>query len=164
VDSFGGVINWDDYSLNHIQDLSLTEKLKPGLEYAPGTAFYIHKKTLEKIGKMDTAFHTYWEDVDFSMRAHRDGIPIFRNPEAKLLHGIGKTCHKKPFYSLFLYQRNRLKFFERYLSPEEFSLAAEKIKPELENLYAQWSGRGDKNRVAMLEEIFSLYYGAAKNG
>jgi GT2 family glycosyltransferase len=109
---------------------------------------------------MDTTFHTYWEDVDFSMRAHRNDISIFRNPEAELLHGIGKTCHKKPYYSLFLYQRNRLKFFERYLSPEDFSQAREKIKPELENLYAQWSRKGDKNRIAMLEEIFSRYYGA----
>lgn len=95
--------------LNEITELSTNEKL-----YAPGTAFGITKNCFQKLNGFDETFHTYWEDVDLSLRAQQSGFKIAHTDQIILKHKIGKTCHKDRFYTLYLFQRNRRKLARKH--------------------------------------------------
>src|SRR5690606_2360973 len=74
--------------------------------YIPGTTFLAHQSAFEKVGGFDESLHTYWEDVDLSVRANRAGIHLGVAPQWEFLHKVGKTCHKDPFYTRHLFHRN----------------------------------------------------------
>jgi len=65
------------------------------------------QNTFEQLQGFDERFHTYWEDVDFSLRAHKKNISLGYCDKTIFRHKIGKTCHKDRFYTYELFQRNR---------------------------------------------------------
>src|SRR6185437_1526529 len=89
-------------------------RFHPNYFYVPGTAFWLDRKTWQTIGPFDESLHTYWEDVDFSARAHLHGAYVGVHPETAIVHSVGKTCHKLPFYTQYLFQRNRRVVSQRY--------------------------------------------------
>lgn len=112
IDSIAGALNIQTGQLKHLrklEDLKLSEKL-----YVPGTAFGIKRVLFNRLQGFDETFHTYWEDVDFSLRATQMGIQIHCSDQFQLLHKIGKTCHKDRFYTLYLFQRNRRKLMNKH--------------------------------------------------
>ena len=82
--------------------------------YAPGTAFLIHRKVFQDVGPFDETLHTYWEDVDFSVRCHQLGFAPQSIQGIELIHAGGKTTRKDRFYTNFLFQRNRQIVSMRY--------------------------------------------------
>lgn len=84
------------------------------IKYVPGTAFVLHKDLFVKTGGFDTSLFTYWEDVDFCMRLQKFGYKITIDPSWALRHYIGKTCHKNPLYTIYYYQRNRMRISKKY--------------------------------------------------
>lgn len=80
--------------------------------YVPGTAFFIHQNTWRVLKnhqplRLDENLHTYWEDVDYSVELQKLNHPVGWHSDCELKHGVGKTCHKDPFYTHFLFKRNR---------------------------------------------------------
>ncbi len=57
----------------------------------PGTASLLRKNVFEKIGGFDEDFVAYLEDIDFSLRAARQGYRGFYLPQAKSWHWGGAT-------------------------------------------------------------------------
>ncbi len=128
VDSLGGALTLSRGHLYHIKDDPTFQKLKlkskgqsrnsflfhEDLLYVPGTAFLIDKETFEKADGFDARLGTYWEDVDFSLKLQQKGLNIETFPELKVLHKVGKTCHKDTYYSTFLFQRNRFLISWKY--------------------------------------------------
>jgi GT2 family glycosyltransferase len=113
VDSLGGVFNPARLQLRHQRES--THALNANeFFYVPGTAFLIHKNVWADVGSFDESLHTYWEDVDFSVRAATRGHPTQPLPTVVLEHGIGKTCHGDPFYSTYLFHRNRYRVSKKY--------------------------------------------------
>jgi GT2 family glycosyltransferase len=88
--------------------------------YVPGTAFLLDRESWQKLAHdgraFDESLHTYWEDVDLSMRAHAEKVKVAPWPAVQLLHKVGKTCHRNPFYTRFLFQRNRRIVSRRYVA------------------------------------------------
>ncbi len=115
VDSVMGSVDTRTARLQHLREMA-QPALMPSRElyYAPGTAFGMTRLCFETMGGFDESFHTYWEDVNFGVRAMKAGFPITHEPTFKLLHKIGKTCHKDRFYTLYLFQRNRRKFMTKH--------------------------------------------------
>lgn len=112
VDSVIGAIDLKKGHLSHIKDLS---HLKPKqTTYIPGTAFGITKAAFARLDGFDETLHTYWEDVELSLRAHKLGLKLGSCDWFKIKHKIGKTCHKDRFYTLFLFQRNRKRILKKY--------------------------------------------------
>ena len=71
IDSVMGGLDPSCGKLSHQKsDAIQNKKLIP---YIPGTAFWISKKYFELLSGFDESFHTYWEDVDFSLRAQNFG-------------------------------------------------------------------------------------------
>jgi GT2 family glycosyltransferase len=84
------------------------------LPYVPGTAFLIHREIFKHTGDLDESLHTYWEDVDYSQRVRLGGLKMDLNLNFELIHKVGKTCHKDPFYTNHLFKRNRDIVSQRY--------------------------------------------------
>lgn len=108
VDSLMGGLDIRTGQLKHFKSESdIHARSSSEWLYPPGTAFSISRECFEKLNGFDESFHTYWEDVDFGIRAQKMGFSIAHSPEIQLRHKIGKTCHKNRFYTLYLFQRNR---------------------------------------------------------
>jgi len=115
VDSCGGLFSPLLKKLRHCRSPKDFKKSFLWFRYVPGQAFLIHRSIWEAVGPFDESLHTYWEDVDFSMRCqkHKKILNIF--PQWQLIHKVGKTCHKDPFYTNYLFNRNKKIVSRRYL-------------------------------------------------
>lgn len=108
IDSLGGQFIPHKRELKHCTSVDEFNKLKLfHKKYVPGTAFWLHKSVFTQVGLFDESLHTYWEDVDFSQRVLKQGLTLDIYPHTQLTHGVGKTCHKDPFYTNYLFQKNR---------------------------------------------------------
>ncbi len=112
IDSIGGFFDpkFGKLSHNKSKNIDLARKFF----YIPGTSFLIHRSIFLNVGGFDETLHTYWEDVDFSVRAYLKNQKLGIATEIQLLHRVGKTCHDNPMYTTYFYQRNRKKISLRY--------------------------------------------------
>lgn len=156
IDSLGAFFDPVSASLQHYHEIDLPELLKPGKDYIPGTALAITRTAFETLRGADESFHTYWEDVDFCFRAHEAGIRLARCPDARIDHGVGRTCHKKPFYTTFLFQRNRLIFCRRHLSGAMLEQAETVIRADWTRMLQTSQEKNDRNRMDYLEQLMGL--------
>ncbi|MCK6599980.1 MAG: glycosyltransferase family 2 protein [Bdellovibrionaceae bacterium] len=113
MDSLGGEFNPKNGKLQHLRTKSY--QLSPGSYfYVPGTAFLIDKETFLNSKGFDIHLGTYWEDVDYSLELQKKNITVSTIPEILLSHKVGKTCHKDPHYTTYLFHRNRLVISWKY--------------------------------------------------
>lgn len=118
IDSLGGGFIPSEKKLFHLKEEGEIHRLAEGmLSYVPGTAFLIHREVFEKTGDMDESLHTYWEDVDFSQRVKQAGYKLDVILNFELTHKVGKTCHKDPFYTNHLFNRNKEIISLKYANP-----------------------------------------------
>jgi GT2 family glycosyltransferase len=106
VDSLGGSFNIQKAHLSHCR--SIQEFESAAHAYIPGSAFLIHKNIFEMAKEFDEQLGTYWEDVDFSLRAKEKGALLSVQSLWQVRHKIGKTCHQDSYYTTYLFQRNRI--------------------------------------------------------
>lgn len=159
--SIGGYLNTETVTLHHYQETGLSVRLNPDRDYVPGTALMITREAFDSLGGADESYHTYWEDVDLSFRAHRAGIPMARAYSSILLHGVGATCHKKPLYTSYYYPRNRLRFCEKFFAGKELTRARELIREEIQQkLESARRGetRGHPKRIRYLQQILAEHF------
>lgn len=107
TDSIGGQVFMNKAHLRHVKTAEEFSSIPSGQMYVPGTAFLMHKKIFAETLGFDESFHTYWEDVDLSLRVQDRNLPILYNCGYELIHSVGKTCHKDSFYTAYLFHRNR---------------------------------------------------------
>ena len=92
--------------------------------YATGCCMFTPANVFKKLEGFDDRFFMYCEDVDFSLRAHQEGIGIFESHKAELWHkvsySLGGTysCKKMLFKlsSLLKLYNKHLKWHIRYFS------------------------------------------------
>lgn len=114
VDSLGGTVNLLKAQLRHLRESDY--KLKTHIYfYVPGTAFLIHKDVFNETGGFDETLGTYWEDVDLSLRLKATRFKMSALPNWQVLHSVGKTCHKDSYYTIFLFNRNRIRVSRKFL-------------------------------------------------
>lgn len=125
IDSIGGSFNPLTGKLMHLRTsevaLQTMAKAKnPALLkkyfYVPGTAFYLDKYTFSTVGDFDESLHTYWEDVDYSLRTQKAQLNLGICLDTHLIHKVGKTCHKDPYYTKVLFKNNRKIVSARHIS------------------------------------------------
>ena len=59
--------------------------------WIPGAALMIRREIFQKIGLLDEDLYTYFDDVDFCLRAKRAGWPTWYVPESRIVHLVGRT-------------------------------------------------------------------------
>ncbi len=82
-------------------------------EYISGSCLSIHKDVVAKIGYFYEPYFMYYEDADYSVRAHHAGFPIIATPRKGITHyhtaivGVGSAAHQ------YYLARNHMLFVER---------------------------------------------------
>jgi GT2 family glycosyltransferase len=113
IDYVGGIFDSRSGKLIHLKESHAVSK--PGcFAYIPGTAFLISKKVFNSLGPLDESLHTYWEDVDFGARASKAGIQFGLLKDIEIIHYGRKTTRKNPYYSNYLFRRNKLRVSWRH--------------------------------------------------
>src|SRR3989344_1460104 len=84
------------------------------LDFATGCCLLIHRRVFDRIGLLDPKFFLYYEDVDFSVRAHRAQFSIRYVPEAYLWHKNAQSSQSGGDLHQYYFPRNRLLFGLRY--------------------------------------------------
>ena len=156
IDSIGAFFSPETASLGHYHDRDLPVVLNPGVDYIPGTALAITRDAYQVLNGVDEGFHTYWEDVDLSFRAAEADIRMIRCYESLIEHGVGQTCHKKPFYTTYLFQRNRLLFCKKHLRGAQLKTAIQIISKDWQAMYHDKRSKGDQRRTEFLVDLLSL--------
>ena len=64
---------------------------KNRIQFAPGTAVLYRREVFERVGLLDEAFGSYYEDIDFGLRCAQAGITGEYQPAAIALHAGSAT-------------------------------------------------------------------------
>lgn len=84
-------------------------------DFATGAALMIRKEVFEKIGMLDEKYFLYLEDVDFCLRAKKNGFKIIYAPDAVVFHETSKSTGLGSPLQDYYITRNRMYFASRYL-------------------------------------------------
>ncbi len=68
-----------------MNDIDLSQKPVP-VDWLMGSALFIKKEALERVGLFDERFFMYFEDVDWSRRFWENGYRVVYFPGSKILH------------------------------------------------------------------------------
>ena len=66
------------------------------VDWLSGAGLMATREMVDEVGPLDDAFFMYFEDVDWSRRAHDAGWEVWYAPEAEVLHEIGRSSDKAP--------------------------------------------------------------------
>ena len=115
----GGKIDWQNCYGKHIgvdeKDLGQYDQIRD-LDYATGCSELIHRKVFESIGLMEEKYFLYMEDMDFSLRAKKNGFKIKFIPDSILYHHNAKSSGVGSQVQDYFFTRNRMYFALRYAS------------------------------------------------
>lgn len=59
--------------------------------WLPGASLMIRREVIEKVGLLDEDLYTYFDDVDYCLRARRAGWSTWYVPESRIVHLVGRT-------------------------------------------------------------------------
>ncbi len=119
--SYCGKIRWLRPTLGHVYSitnkvlrdsiLNTEYELRNRSFYVIGGGMLIHKDVFQKIGLLDEKYFLYFEDVDYSVRAQAQGIPVEILAEPMVRHDASSTTKKLGKALLLRYHyRNALYF------------------------------------------------------
>ncbi len=104
VYDYGGKINWWTGRTTHVESTNkpiipaspagrqLTNNpIKHDLDYVSGCCMMVKRKALETVGLFDERFFFYFEDVDFCLRAKKNGFKIGIDREVIVYHKLGRS-------------------------------------------------------------------------
>jgi len=92
------------------------------VDFNPGACMLIKRETIEKIGYLPTEYFLQWEDIDYCIKAKKNGFKCIYVPKSKIWHKVLASYNKKNLNhaSVILGFRNRIIFRHKYLSHLKF--------------------------------------------
>lgn len=91
------------------------------VEWVIGSAMFVRRSMMEKVGKMDSQFFMYMEDVDWCRRFWEAGYLVCYNPQITMYHFYGKGSAKGGIFKGLLFNRltwvhidSGIKYFKKY--------------------------------------------------
>ncbi len=82
-------------------------------DYTSGACFAIHRSVVEAIGCFDERYFLYYEEVDYCVRARREGFPVRQIILDCFRHAWAPRLGKGSFLHEYYLARNHLLFVER---------------------------------------------------
>lgn len=84
------------------------------LDWVGGTAFFIRREVVDKIGLIDPKYFMYTEEVDFCYRAKKAGFRVYYNPSWSITHLGGASSKSSEFPLLSEYKGIKLFYKKHY--------------------------------------------------
>ncbi|MCP4650145.1 MAG: glycosyltransferase family 2 protein [PVC group bacterium] len=92
--SIGGKINFREYVIESLacnnKDDGQYDHIRE-VDFIIGCGLLIKKKVIDEIGLLDPVYFSYFEDVDWCVRARAKGYKIIHVPEAKIWHSVAAS-------------------------------------------------------------------------
>ncbi len=98
-------------------------KIEP-IDFAPGTALFVRKEYLKKIGLIDEIYFMYWEDPDWNYRAKKLGYESYYVPTTIVYHKIPilrSLYDKRQIFNDFFFKRNKQIFVWKFASLKQIA-------------------------------------------
>jgi hypothetical protein len=102
-----------------MKDVERTEPYP--VEWVIGSAMFVRRSAMEEVGKMDSRFFMYMEDVDWCRRFWEKGYIVCYNPQVTMYHFYGKGSAKGGFFRGLFFNRltwihiaSGIKYFRKY--------------------------------------------------
>lgn len=126
-DAFTTHVGWGE--VDHGQYDQLTDP-----DYVTGAAFAIHRRVLDRIGKLDEEFYPgFYEEIDYCYRARRAGFRVVYQPRAVLHHHETTSLPESNPERARASHRNRVRFILRHWSKSDFELFADAEKKAIDS-------------------------------
>ncbi len=77
-------------------------------------ALMVKKRVMKKVGNFDSRFKMFFNDVDLCKKISDEGYGIIFFPEAKIVHGKGKSIYKDRIRMINVWNEDCLKYFRKY--------------------------------------------------
>jgi GT2 family glycosyltransferase len=84
------------------------------VDFANGSSLFTRREVIERIGGMDEAYFTYWEDVDFCARAAEAGFATWFVPGARVWHDVTPDTGSRLDRARVYDARNRMIWHARH--------------------------------------------------
>ncbi|MFX1470412.1 MAG: glycosyltransferase family 2 protein, partial [Promethearchaeota archaeon] len=91
-------------------------------DFAAGTALFVRKKYLEKIGLIDEIYFMYWEDPDWNFRAKALGYESYYVPTTIVYHKIpinDNMSFRRQIFNDYFFKRNKQIIVWKFASLKE---------------------------------------------
>lgn len=99
-------------------------------DWVAGASMIIRREVLAQIGLLDEDYYTYFDDIDYCMRARKAGWPTWYVPESRVIHLVGcstkisdpqkeQVAKRRPRY----WYQARARFFTKSYGPIYAALA-----------------------------------------
>jgi GT2 family glycosyltransferase len=84
------------------------------IQFSPGSGLLARRHVFERIGLLDEAYFTYWEDTDFSVRALKAGLKSYLIPKARLWHKVSSLTGMRSDFQRFYAVRNHALYIAKH--------------------------------------------------
>ena len=88
------------------------------VDWISGAAMCIRREAWEEVGGFDEGYFMYEEDVDWCLRAHKAGWEIWYEPEATIVHRIGRSSDQRPTAMVVEFHRSMARFYREHYASE----------------------------------------------
>lgn len=163
LQELGAFIDWENYNVStplkgHRDTLSLPATVV--CDYVPACCMVTRTEIIRQVGTFDEAHFIYWDDMDWCTRVKRAGHEIHAISKARVRHKMGAVNTTNTF-SNYYFERNRLRFFAKYLSQPKFEDLAKHRCHELAQ-QAFFSARKGVQAQAISAQLAILDFAAGR--
>lgn len=125
----GGTTN-----LNKYTPITKIHKIQP--DFLSGCILFMHRSVVEKVGLFDERYGSYYEDLDYSLRAKEAGVGIEVLWQVEARHFHSYSTKGDSLYKVYLLNRNQILFAKKHLPPfqRRLFIVAAVLRGFLQNL------------------------------
>ncbi len=113
VCNYNGIIEYSRRKVNFLGfsniDISKTNKIRRTM-ISSGCVFLVKKKHFKELNGFDEYFFMYHDDIDFSIRALKNGIKQYVDNSIRFYHLRSDVDYKLNRFKYFYHERNRILF------------------------------------------------------
>jgi hypothetical protein len=83
------------------------------VDWLSGACLLARREMIDQIGGLDDGYFMYFEDVDWSYRAHEAGWEVHYTPTPAVLHEVGRSSDRRPKRMIVMHHQSAYRFFSR---------------------------------------------------
>ena len=84
------------------------------VDWVTGCCFLLKKDAIEKVGLFDEGYFSFWEELDYCLRAKKAGYKTVFIPKGKVWHKLLRSAEKVPGLAEYYSVRNRFRFMRKH--------------------------------------------------
>jgi GT2 family glycosyltransferase len=133
LQEMGADIDWEQFHVRpHFKGCMDSAEIPEIVEcdYVPACSVLIRTEVIRKIGLMDEDNFIYWDDIEWFYRMKQAGYQVISYGKSKAWHKMGAANRSNTFPTYYFW-RNRVHFFARYTSGEQFTRFIDSLSTQL---------------------------------